>query len=138
MNFEAKVMAIQESKDLNKVSMEELIGNLITYEMELKAREERKDSESKKKTIALNNSVESNDDDPAEELAMVLKKWAKGKYKPRKKNSKTNKSESSDNSDDEVFCYNCKKPGHIKPNCPHLKNEKKKKFRRKKKAFAAT
>ena len=61
MNFEAKVTAIQESKDLNKVSMEELIGNLITYEMELKAREERKNSESKKKKIALNNTVESDD-----------------------------------------------------------------------------
>ena len=49
MNFEAKVTAIQESKDLNKVSMEELIGNLITYEMELKAREERKDYEQRKR-----------------------------------------------------------------------------------------
>ena len=33
--WETKVMAIQEAKDLTKLSLEELIGSLMTYEIEL-------------------------------------------------------------------------------------------------------
>ncbi|WJZ99484.1 hypothetical protein VitviT2T_017926 [Vitis vinifera] len=33
--WETKVTAIQEAKDLNKLSLEELIGSLMTYEIEL-------------------------------------------------------------------------------------------------------
>jgi len=32
-SWEAKVMAIQEAKDMNKLSLDELIGNLQTYEL---------------------------------------------------------------------------------------------------------
>ena len=137
MNFEAKVTAIQESKDLSKLSMEELIGNLMTYELELKAKEERNNSEPKKKTIALKSKEESDEEDPIEELAMAvnnLRRWSR--FKPRKKKTKGNRSKDSENSDNELTCYNCNKPGHIKPKCPLLKNNKEKK--KAKKVFAAT
>ena len=139
MNFEAKVTTIQESKDLSKLSMEELIGNLMTYELELKEKEERNNSEPKKKTIALKSKEESDEEeeDPIEELAMAvnnLKKWSR--FKSRKKKISGNKSKNSDDSDNELTCYNCKKPGHFKQKCPLLKNNKGKK--KKKKAFAAT
>ena len=128
MNFEAKVTAIQESKDLSKLSMEELIGNLMTYEMELKAREDRNNSDLKKKSIALSNTVTSDSEDPIEQLAMAVRQLTKWrKFKPRRNKPKTN------NSEDEPLCYNCQKPGHIKPNCPLLQRNKKKK-----KAFAVT
>ena len=109
MNFEAKVTAIQESKDLSKLSMEELIGNLMTYELELKAKEERNNSEPKKKTIALKSKEESDEEgeDPIEELAMAvnnLRKWSR--FKPRKKKTKGKRSKDSDNSDNELTCYN--------------------------------
>jgi len=32
-SWEAKVTAIQEAKDINKISLDELIGNLQTYEL---------------------------------------------------------------------------------------------------------
>jgi len=32
-SWEAKVTAIQEAKDMNKISLDELIGNLQTYEL---------------------------------------------------------------------------------------------------------
>jgi len=139
MSFEAKVTAIQESKDLSKLSMEDLIGNLMTYELELKAKEERNNSESKKKTIALKSKEESDEEqeDPIEELAMAvnnLRKWSR--FKPRKKKTSTFKTKDSDDSDKELTCFNCKKPDHFKQNCPLLKNNKGKK--KKKKAFAAT
>ena len=37
-------MAIQEAKDLNNFSLEELIGSLMTYEMTYKAHEELEDT----------------------------------------------------------------------------------------------
>ena len=119
--------------------MEELIGNLMTYELELKAKEERNNSEPKKKTIALKSKEESDEDeeDPIEELAMAvnnLRKWSR--FKPRKKKTNRNRPKDSDNSDNEPTCYNCNKPGHIKPKCPLLKNNKGKK--KAKKVFAAT
>ena len=119
MNFEAKVTAIQESKDLSKLSMEELIGNLMTYELELKAKEERNNSEPKKKTIALKSKEESDEEDPIEELAMAvnnLRKWSK--FWPRKKKTSGNRLKDSDNSDNESTCFNCNKPGHFKQECP--------------------
>jgi len=32
-SWEAKVTAIQEAKNMNKISLDELIGNLLTYEL---------------------------------------------------------------------------------------------------------
>ena len=42
-SWEAKVMAIQEAKDINKISLDELIGNLQTYEL-------RRNSQQKEET----------------------------------------------------------------------------------------
>ena len=46
--FEAKVTAIQESKDLKQMKVEELIGNLTTYELEMKFKEEREGGDTRK------------------------------------------------------------------------------------------
>ena len=90
MNFEAKVTAIQESKDLSKLSIEELVGNLMTYEMELKSREDRNNSDLKKKSIALSNTVNSDGEDSIEQLAMVVRQIAKwSKFKSRRNKSKS-------------------------------------------------
>ena len=96
--------------------------------MELKAREDCNNSDLKKKSIALSNTVTSDSEDPIEQLAMAVRQLTKQrKFKPRRNKPKTN------NSEDEPLCYNCQKPGHIKPNCPLLQRNKKKK-----KAFAVT
>ena len=47
-----KVAAIQESKDLTKLPLEELIGSLMTYEINL-AKKQQKGEDKKKKSIAL-------------------------------------------------------------------------------------
>ena len=108
MNFEAKVTAIQESKDLSKLRMEDLIGNLMTYELELKAKEERINSEPKKKTIALKSREGSDEEDPIEELAMAVNNLKKlSRFRPRKKKTNGNRSKDSDNSENELTCYNC-------------------------------
>ena len=59
--WEAKVMAIQEAKDLTKVPLEELIGSLMTYEINLN---NHKKVEENKKIIAFMSST--NDDEEEE------------------------------------------------------------------------
>ena len=75
--FEAKVTDIQESKDLKQIKVEEVIGNLTTYELEMKFKEEREERDTRKKSITLKGTAESDDDDDddgATELEMVIKR----------------------------------------------------------------
>jgi len=142
-NFEAKVTTIQESKDLKIVEVEELIGNLITYEMKVKFREVRKSGDSKKKSIALKRTVDSDEEeDEAEtELAIVMKRFKKWtqKYENPAINQriKTKITKVLDDSEeDEIIHYRCNKLGHIKPNCSLNQPSKGKK--KKQRSFAAT
>ena len=50
--WHTKVTAIQEAKDLTKLSLEELIGSLMTYEINL-AKKQQEGEDKKKKNIAL-------------------------------------------------------------------------------------
>ncbi|WJZ99946.1 hypothetical protein VitviT2T_018351 [Vitis vinifera] len=50
--WDAKVIAIQEAKGLTKLSLEELIGSLMTYEITL-AKKQQEGEDKKKKSIAL-------------------------------------------------------------------------------------
>ncbi|XVF26395.1 hypothetical protein REPUB_Repub14bG0012500 [Reevesia pubescens] len=45
-SWEVKVTTIEESKDLNTLSLEDLIGSLITYEMKTKHREMNQNKDS--------------------------------------------------------------------------------------------
>jgi len=78
-NFEAKVTAIQESKDLKTVKVEELIGNLTTYELEVKFRDGRDSGDSRKKSIALKGTVDSDEEESeaTAELALLMKRFRK-------------------------------------------------------------
>ncbi|XP_062021283.1 uncharacterized protein LOC133737807 [Rosa rugosa] len=70
MKYHSKKIAIQESKDLNTYNLQELIGNLTTYEMELP-------DEMKSKSIALKVKKdiedESTDEEDADEDEIDLK-----------------------------------------------------------------
>lgn len=137
-----KVTAIEEAKDLSKLSIDELIGSLMTYELNQKRGEEEK----RKKSLALRASPEESDssedetpEDSNEELAMISKQVKRlmsrrkkilSYRRPRKFIPKGDK--------EEIICYECKKPGHMKGECPELKKKKLKKPFQKKKAMVAT
>ena len=54
--WDPKVATIQEAKDLNTLSLDELMGSLITYELTMQHRTE--DEQKKKKSIALKAVIE--------------------------------------------------------------------------------
>ncbi|GAV72232.1 LOW QUALITY PROTEIN: zf-CCHC domain-containing protein/UBN2 domain-containing protein, partial [Cephalotus follicularis] len=96
------VMVIEEAKDLSTLSLEHLLGSLMTHETMMKNHEH----------------------------VQKGKKAFKNKFPQEEESSKR----------EEPTCYECKKSGHFKNECPNLK--KKEKFKKeqskKKKAFVAT
>ncbi|XP_057994452.1 uncharacterized protein LOC131174695 [Hevea brasiliensis] len=152
-SWEAKTTVIQDTKDFKTFTYDELIGSLIAHEMVYK-KGEVENEQKKKKSIALksnkdedkkkgvafkvdssdNSSISSDDEDEMAVLARKFKRaFKKGgskykkflkKYTPKDKHFKDSK--------EEIVCYECHKPGHIKPKCPLLKKKKGKEDRSKK------
>ena len=127
------------------MKVEELIENLTTYKLEMKFKEEREGGDTQKKSIALKGTTKSDDDndedDGAAELELLIRKFKKWNQKhgnsARNQNAKSRIAKALDYSEEQKFiCYNCNKPGHIKPDCPQIKSSHGKK--QKKKSFAAT
>ncbi|GAV85135.1 zf-CCHC domain-containing protein/UBN2 domain-containing protein, partial [Cephalotus follicularis] len=104
--WEPKVTAIEESKDLKTMEMEELLGSLMTHEVKLskkmKNQEEKKPQEDKRKEIALKST-------PKEDIRRKFKK-------------NFNKGDGSKNDFD--TCIKCNKLGHMKADCRMLKKNK--------------
>ncbi|XP_057999048.1 uncharacterized protein LOC131177895 [Hevea brasiliensis] len=141
-----KVTSLKDSKDLSKVQLDELLGNLIDYEVTLK-REQVEEPNKAKKTIAFKvsseNSSDEDDEFDEEELALMTRRIRKMLFQNKKfipkRNFKKDKGESSKR--DPPICFECNKPGHIRADCPKLKKpfNKFKKFKKfKKKVLKAT
>ena len=83
--WDSKVTVIQEAKDLNTLSLDELMGSLITHELTMQHRIE--DEQKKRKSIALMAAMEkveeSKDEHSSdngiqdEDLAMIVRKFRK-------------------------------------------------------------
>ncbi|KAH9750717.1 Integrase catalytic domain-containing protein [Citrus sinensis] len=120
-----KRTAIEEVKDLNILPIDDLIGYLISYEEDLVV---ERGNEEKKKNIALKatkyeSDGESESDD--EELAMLARRFRKFFKKTgdrRKYRNLKNQKEKKE----VIICYECKKPGHIRSECPLFNKLKKK------------
>ncbi|GKV50243.1 hypothetical protein SLEP1_g56955 [Rubroshorea leprosula] len=141
-NWEAKKTTIEESKDLNTLKLEDLIGKLMTYEIEVQVDGGVEVVEKKKKDVAFkaSNQKERSEDYASDgenistlifrEVRRFMKKNIKSKLAKRDEGESTKRS---------VKCYKCNKMGHYRNECPKLKKgEKKGKKSMKKKAFAAT
>ncbi|XP_070023388.1 uncharacterized protein [Nicotiana sylvestris] len=128
--WQTKVVTL-ESQDLNKLSYDELRGELIAFE---KAQLNKINQEEKKKTIIFKSTTEiaenDLDDDPEalqEEIAMMsrnmdglmrrFRNTRRGRIPPRRSRQY--------NEHDKNYgkCYECGRFGHIQAECPDLKTK---------------
>ncbi|GJW57219.1 retrovirus-related pol polyprotein from transposon TNT 1-94 [Tanacetum coccineum] len=83
LKFRAKVTAIEESKDLTSLSLDELIGNLKVHEMIIKKDSEIVKAKVERKSLALKAKKESSDEECStsgsedEEYAMAVRDFKK-------------------------------------------------------------
>ncbi|GKV51608.1 hypothetical protein SLEP1_g58243 [Rubroshorea leprosula] len=161
-NWEAKKTAIEESKDLNTLKLDDLIGKLMTYEMDIQVDGGVKVVEKKKNVVfKANNQKEESEDDASndessdeeditklvsKEVKKYMKKSLKGKSFRRNKEIHYSRGIICSDDDDRgkptkkhIKCYECNKMGHYRNECPQLKKgERKNNKCMKKKAFTAT
>ncbi|KAH9679831.1 hypothetical protein KPL71_026290 [Citrus sinensis] len=120
-----KRTAIEEAKDLNTLPLDDLIGSLISYEEDLAA---EKGLEEKKKSIALKASKHESDGESKpddEELAMLARRFRKFFKKTGERRNFRNFKNHREKKE-AITCYECKKPGHIRSECPLINKLKKK------------
>ena len=102
----------------------------MTYEMTCQAHDELENPLPKnRKDMALKSQEDhlkgiSSDEDSDNDIALLTQKFKKYLRKNKFKNNTKNKFE---HNKDQVICYECKKPGHYKNDCPQAKNRTSKK-----------
>ncbi|RDX67553.1 hypothetical protein CR513_53552, partial [Mucuna pruriens] len=132
-----RMTTLKASKDLKKLSMEELLGTLKVQKMEiiedegqrkgksiaLKAQKTQKGSSSKAFKAEESCEVTSDEDYFDEDkLSFISRKIHYKKGSRWKNNNMKHTKEGKDKT--QVVCYECKKLGHFKSECPSLDKEK--------------
>ncbi|XP_070043253.1 uncharacterized protein [Nicotiana tomentosiformis] len=143
--WQPKVIAL-ECKDLEKLSYDELRGDLITFE---KTHLSRKYNKKKKKTVAFKATMAESENEEEEEggggeqyenIAMLSKvvtsMMRKNKNSRRGKSNFRKGKMNNENDKNDGRCYECGKHGHIQAECPELKKKINRNFQ-KKKSFGA-
>src|SRR4051812_20187148 len=151
------VTAFKIAKNLNEVSLEELISALRSHEIELDANEPQKKGKSfalKSNIKKCTNTFQAREEDPEEseseeedELSLISRRvnqlW-KSKQRKLRGFRSSKRFERGESSDDrrfdkkKVMCYECNEPGHFRNECPKLQKENPKKKFHKKKGLMAT
>ena len=120
-----KRIAIKEAKYLNTLLIDDLIGSFISYEEDLAA---EKGNEEKKKNIALKASKYESDgksEQDDEEMTMLARRFRKF-FKKTAERRKFRNFKNQKEKKKVIICYECKKPGYIRSDCPLLNKLKKK------------
>ncbi|GJR98500.1 zinc finger, CCHC-type containing protein [Tanacetum coccineum] len=134
----AKVTAIEESKDLTSLSLDELIGNLKVHEMIIKKDSEIVKAKVERKSLALKAKKEFSDeecstsDSEDEEYAMAVRDFKKffirsGRFvrQPRKDKKTFQRSRDDKNDKSERNCFRCGDPNHLIGECLKPPRDKK-------------
>ena len=133
-SIRAKVIAIEESKDLDDIKVQELIGSLQTYELSLPS--QRKSKSLALKTINERGEAHDSSDEDAvdKDVAYLVKNFQKflkfkknqkfvekGKFPSfgkKKKDFKRRDGKDSQSSQG-ITCFECNRHEHFKKECPN-------------------
>ncbi|GJU35344.1 zf-CCHC domain-containing protein [Tanacetum coccineum] len=129
--WRAKVMAIEESKNLT-LSLDELIGNLKVYKEVIKKDSETvKSKREQSRSIALKARKESSDEDSStsdsedEEYTMAVRNFKKffkrqGRFvkQPYEERRSFQRNKDDKNKTSERKCFKCGDPNHLIGECP--------------------
>nr|GEU98657.1 zf-CCHC domain-containing protein/UBN2 domain-containing protein [Tanacetum cinerariifolium] len=138
--WRAKVTAIDESKDLSSLALDELIKNLKVHEVVMKKDSEIYQGKKERiRSIALKAKKESSDDETStsrsddEEYAMAVKNFKKfirrkGKFvqQPREERKSLQQMDEKKGKSDRK-CFSCDDPSHLIGNCLKTSRNKDKK-----------
>ena len=107
---------------MNEISLDELIGNLQTYE--LRRNSQMKEEVKKDWGLALKARVSDSSGFDEEGMTMIIRKFKKffKKAKSKYKNGDTSKAKNSDR-DQFSGCFKRGMQDHVVKNCPLLKEE---------------
>ncbi|GJT32406.1 retrovirus-related pol polyprotein from transposon TNT 1-94 [Tanacetum coccineum] len=135
--WRAKVMTIEESKDLTSISLDELIRNLKVHKMIIKKDSEIVKAKVERKSIALKTKKESSDeecltsDSEKEEYAMAVRDFKKlfkrrGRFVRQPRNDKKTFQRSRDdkNGKSDRKCFRCGDSNHLIGECPKPPKDK--------------
>ncbi|GJZ61233.1 zf-CCHC domain-containing protein [Tanacetum coccineum] len=135
--WRAKVTAIEESKDLTSLSLDELIRNLKVHEMIIKKDSEIVKAKGERKSLALKAKKESSDEESLtsgsedEEYAMAVRDFKKffkrrGRFVRQPRNDKKTYQRSLDenNGKSKRKCFRCGDPYHLIGECPKPPKDK--------------
>ncbi|PKU86817.1 Retrovirus-related Pol polyprotein from transposon TNT 1-94 [Dendrobium catenatum] len=124
-SFDAKITTIIESKDLNTYSIDNLLGSLIAYEQGVNQRNLDVGVKKMKKTMALkdNNLDTDSSGFKNNDVAFITRQFKSFLRKNNKYHQKWKRGKDSINykNSSDVVCFEYKKLGHVKADCPTLK-----------------
>ncbi|GKA35720.1 retrovirus-related pol polyprotein from transposon TNT 1-94 [Tanacetum coccineum] len=135
--WRAKVTAIEDSKDLTSLSLDELIGNLKVHKIIIKKYSEIVKAKVERKSLALKAKKESSDEECStsgsedEEYAMAVRDFKKffkrrGRFVRQPRNDKKDllKKPRRQNGKSERKCFRCGDPNHLIGECPNPPRDK--------------
>nr|GEV29030.1 zf-CCHC domain-containing protein/DUF4219 domain-containing protein/UBN2 domain-containing protein [Tanacetum cinerariifolium] len=132
--WHSKVTAIEESKDLTSLSLDEFIRNLKVYEVIIKKDSEMvKGKKEKSRSLSLKDKKESSDEDSStldsqdEEYDMAMRDFKKffkrrGRFvrQPHDERKSSQRNKDDKNGKSERKCFRCGDPNHLIGECLKL------------------